>query len=497
MTYPRLAVGAIGAALLAAAIWFAALSAFDASADNLTGANKVAIDLDTADNTPTAYGSILDCVVVPVNGTVEAAVIVDAIPVSNGVTGGIGGFGFNILYTQSIVRVTARATPLAAQDGKSLLTVNANSSITSFTSPLTDVDGDFQIVELDSAATYEAGPGTLYRLTFTGIANGTSPVTLSDTSGGDGDSVPDLYAADTSSYTIASVLHAQIIVGPGSCGGTPTPSPTPQPPTPSPTPQPPTPTPTPQPPTPSPTPQPPTPSPTPQPPTPSPTPQPPTPSPTPQPPTPSPTPQPPTPSPTPQPPTPTPTPQPPTPTPTLQGTPSGTATQPPTPTGSPVPTPTPTPTPPPPTPTPAGGVPAECAGMTFDTVLTGTSAADTIIGTQGRDLIFGLGGNDYLSGQNGNDCLVGGDGDDALKGEGNDDTLVAGAGVDYATGGFGNDRVHGGDGNDNLAGDAGNDTINGNNGNDYMAGGADTDNCDGGAGAGDSQSACEVVANVP
>ncbi len=198
----------------------------------------------------------------------------------------------------------------------------------------------------------------------------------------------------------------------------------------------------------------------------------------PQPPTPPPptdSPQPPTPPPStasPQPPTPSPTP-PPTPTPTSTPTPI------PTPTSTPTPTPTATPVPTPPSTVTNPLAPPECGGMTFDTVLVGTSAADNIIGTQGRDLILGLGGNDYISGQNGNDCIVGGDGDDALKGDGGDDVIVAGNGADYVSGGFGNDSEYGGAGNDILKGDAG------------------TDKCDGGAGTGDGAFTCEIVANVP
>lgn len=152
-----------------------------------------------------------------------------------------------------------------------------------------------------------------------------------------------------------------------------------------------------------------------------------------------------------------------------------------TPTPSPSPTPVPTATP---IPLPTATVtnpqsPQECGGMTFDTVLTGTSANDNIIGTQGRDLILGLGGNDYISGQNGNDCVVGGDGNDTLFGDGNDDVIVGGSGDEYVAGGSGNDRVWAGAGND------------------FMQGQAGTDSCDGGAGTGDSQSTCETVAGVP
>jgi hypothetical protein len=126
--------------------------------------------------------------------------------------------------------------------------------------------------------------------------------------------------------------------------------------------------------------------------------------------------------------------------------------------------------------------PPECAGMIFDKVLVGTSAADNIIGTQGPDLMLGLGGNDYLSGQNGDDCLVGGDGDDALIGGGGNDVLVGGNGPDYLTGGFGNDQLYAGEGNDIINGDGGNDHAEGEAGNDIVQGGAGEDEMLGGDG---------------
>ncbi len=170
-----------------------------------------------------------------------------------------------------------------------------------------------------------------------------------------------------------------------------------------------------------------------------------------------------------------------------QGTPTASPTASPTspPTPSPTLAPTPSPTPgstasPTPSPTQAPPqVPSECSGMSFDTMIIGTSSDDGIVGTQGRDLIFGLGGNDSITGQNGNDCIAGGDGDDFLSGDGNDDVIVGGDGNDYAAGGVGNDWIWGGPGNDFLRGLAG------------------TDWCDGGIDVRDTASTCENVSNVP
>ncbi|MGB3210143.1 MAG: hypothetical protein WBB19_05490, partial [Desulforhopalus sp.] len=84
----------------------------------------------------------------------------------------------------------------------------------------------------------------------------------------------------------------------------------------------------------------------------------------------------------------------------------------------------------------------------FDTVNTGTAAAEQVIGTGGNDLLKGLAGDDQLFGLSGNDWLLGGDDNDYLDG---------GAGDDVQLGEGGNDQLGGDAGNDILAGGAGDD----------------------------------------
>jgi Ca2+-binding RTX toxin-like protein len=100
------------------------------------------------------------------------------------------------------------------------------------------------------------------------------------------------------------------------------------------------------------------------------------------------------------------------------------------------------------TPPPSGGdleVPAE---STFDTVNTGTAAAEQVIGTNGKDLLKGLEGNDQLFAFGGDDWLLGGDGDDYFDGGAGNDTMLGGAGDDQLGGDAGNDILVGGAGND-------------------------------------------------
>ncbi|HEU4708397.1 MAG TPA: tandem-95 repeat protein, partial [Methylophilaceae bacterium] len=51
-----------------------------------------------------------------------------------------------------------------------------------------------------------------------------------------------------------------------------------------------------------------------------------------------------------------------------------------------------------------------------NTILAGSSAADTLTGNSGNDLLFGGAGNDTLSGGSGSDLLVGGAGNDSMTG---------------------------------------------------------------------------------
>jgi hypothetical protein len=201
-----------------------------ASADPLVGAGTIAIDAEPTVggiNTSTSIGTIQNCVSIPSGGSTTVEVVVDSIPAVVGPSGGLSGFGMNILYPNAgpgALSVTAKAGPLVALDGKSLLSNNADSTVGSFTNAVPDSDGNFKIVEADGGATYESGAGRLYYLTFTsvGIAGvatldltDSSAVTGAGTAGGDDDLIPDVYDGATSAYAIvpANVGDAVVYVG--------------------------------------------------------------------------------------------------------------------------------------------------------------------------------------------------------------------------------------------------------------------------------------------
>lgn len=134
----------------------------------------------------------------------------------------------NILYTTGVgagaLRVTAKAAPLAALDGKSILTNFATSlPLGGFTDVVPDANGNFKIVELDVNDNYESGAGRLYYFTVTsvgtagvGILDLTDMASGSTIAGGNYDLIPDLYGIGASgviTYTPASVLDALVHVG--------------------------------------------------------------------------------------------------------------------------------------------------------------------------------------------------------------------------------------------------------------------------------------------
>src|SRR5262245_17426014 len=141
------------------------------------------------------------------------------------------------------------------------------------------------------------------------------------------------------------------------------------------------------------------------------------------------------------------------------------------------------------------------------TIITGTSASETLYGTAGIDTIRALGGDDTLKGGGGADVLDGGAGIDTAfysdsssgvsvnlatgsgtGGTAQDDSLIdienlyGSAFQDLLTGNGGANELHGQQGNDILQGGGGNDALYGDDGNDNLKGGGGADVLAGGAG---------------
>ncbi|WP_166417170.1 DUF6923 family protein [Cochlodiniinecator piscidefendens] len=123
------------------------------------------------------------------------------------------------------------------------------------------------------------------------------------------------------------------------------------------------------------------------------------------------------------------------------------------------------------------------SGGSGDDSMSSGSGDDVILGGEGNDVLKGGSGADSLDGGNGNDSLYGGSGDDDVLGGKGNDVIDSGAGDDDVQGGYGNDRIKSGSGNDTVSGGDGNDYINGHTGDDVIDGGAGKDKIYGGSGA--------------
>lgn len=127
-------------------------------------------------------------------------------------------------------------------------------------------------------------------------------------------------------------------------------------------------------------------------------------------------------------------------------------------------------------------IPAECSGMSFDSIVYVGPGITSFSGTNKNELIFANNLGDTIDGGNGDDCIVGGTGNDTLSG---------GNGKDVILGGPGNDTINGDNAPDvGLYGGPGDDVINGDNGPDHVDGGIGNDTCNGGA-APDAVIGCE------
>ena len=152
---------------------------------------------------------------------------------------------------------------------------------------------------------------------------------------------------------------------------------------------------------------------------------------------------------------------------------------------------------------------------TFNSLIAGGQAGDSISGTANADWINGDDGNDNISGGAGDDSILGGNGNDTIEGGAGIDILNGGVGIDtvsYASssaavtvnlsnnttggdaagdsialfenlaGGSNADTLTGSNADNTISGNSGDDTIDGLLGNDSLLGGAGLDSIIGGGG---------------
>ena len=142
----------------------------------------IAVDMDVTGNNArlTSGVSIKDCTEISSSGTNTATFDVLIPAPGVGATDGIKGFQFDVLYNSAAVNVTS-------EDQNFLLNQAPGSNLISASDSLPDSDGSFTSATVDfgppgiePTGAQEKGPGVLARITVTGVAPGSSPLSLSN-----------------------------------------------------------------------------------------------------------------------------------------------------------------------------------------------------------------------------------------------------------------------------------------------------------------------------
>jgi hypothetical protein len=170
-----------------------------------------------------------NCLSLGADATFAIDVVVDSIQPQVGMSGGLIGFAFDLVYDPAKLRVTGvdNALFLASVPGSSLIDL---------TDPVPDVTGNFTVVAIDVTETpLESGSGVLSRITLQTLPGtaGVAHLGLENT---------DLVDAANNGYWIALTTEADVAIGqncpmpavtipptflPGTVPPTPTASPTP------------------------------------------------------------------------------------------------------------------------------------------------------------------------------------------------------------------------------------------------------------------------------
>jgi hypothetical protein len=197
----------------------------------------IAIDMDVTGNDARLSGGadIQNCGEIDSSGTNTIDIDVLLPPPGIDAADGIRAYQFDLNYDPTVVNVTA-------EDNNFLLVQASGSRLFSTPDPLPSSDGHFTSIAGDSSSAWqpeptgasEIGPGVIARLTLRGVAQGTTPLTLTYNAGND---PPGLMAADAWGIPIDEVFNATVSVDEPCVFTTPTstsmPTPTPDPPDPA------------------------------------------------------------------------------------------------------------------------------------------------------------------------------------------------------------------------------------------------------------------------
>lgn len=171
--------------------------------------SEIAVDLDTTGNSATSLGPREDCASVGPNDTLQIDVTVKGVPPFDPGTfsGGIAGFGFDLLYDPTVIKVTAVDLDF--------LHASAGARIPfDIIDPLPDTDGVFRFDSGDLSQNFESGDGVLARIALQAVGTGASILRLAyATSPYYDPDPPAVMDASATIYEVTSVRDAAVSVG--------------------------------------------------------------------------------------------------------------------------------------------------------------------------------------------------------------------------------------------------------------------------------------------
>ncbi len=144
--------------------------------------------------------------------TLNIDVTVDSVPPYDGgtFTGGIAGFGFNLLFDGSVINVIAvnpggdSETLIAAGGARSPFDIiDSDADAGSSSDGLPATTGNLRVDMGDLSTNFESGAGVLARLTLVGVDSGSSALTLD---------VVEVVAASAAAYSVGTLLNVQVAV---------------------------------------------------------------------------------------------------------------------------------------------------------------------------------------------------------------------------------------------------------------------------------------------
>lgn len=168
------------------------------------------IDVDPAGNSADSIGEIQECLAVDLGDILEVDVFVRGLPegTTTPPSGGLSGFGFDILYDPDVINInSADADFLIVQ-------ADPENAVVFFSGGDPDSDGDYRVdvaqFPTSGPPLFESGDGVLLRISVKAVAAGITVLELADLFGQI--DAPSVYDGGANAYSVESVQNATLAV---------------------------------------------------------------------------------------------------------------------------------------------------------------------------------------------------------------------------------------------------------------------------------------------